>query len=201
MVIDYNRTAAYVCPFCSAISEHPLNVFDFSGGQVKLPCSARGCGEHCVTIVPRGKKYRIDAECPVCMETHSFYVPSEKLWAARALACSCPESGIGIFFIGEQNAVEQKLRESVEEYNRLFGEYGGDPEDDEHLILDGIADRLNVLLLDRSVKCTCGSRDISLAIRGGFVTAVCKSCGRTMSMPADEHTLMQLMNIKTFVIK
>ena len=210
MILDYNRTAAYACPFCSMISQHTVSIFDFSGGaSLSLNCAGRGCGEHCASIIPRGKKYRIDAECPVCMETHSFYIPKEKLWTNSVLTLKCPESGIGIFFLGKPSAVKDKLREHINIYNELFDEYYGEddedlPDDDfdeDEIILHGIAERLEMMIHLGSVKCSCGSTNVAMNIRNGFVTAECRDCGKHLSIPADEHTLMQLMNIKTFVIK
>lgn len=209
MILNYNRMAAYACPFCSMISQHSVNIFDFSGDTpMSLNCAGHGCGEHCASIIPRGKKYRIDTECPVCMETHSFFIPRDKLWTNNVLTLKCPESGIGIFFIGMPAAVNEKLREHIDMYNELFDEYYGDDDDapgdsfnENELILHGIAECLERLVDRHAVKCSCGSTNTALSIKNELITAVCRDCGRQISLPADEHTLIQLMNIKTFVIK
>lgn len=204
MVLDYNRFAAYACPFCSMVSRSPISIFDFSGGTpVSLNCAGRGCGEHCVSIVPRGKKYRIDVECPVCMSTHSFFVREDKLWKKGVFTLKCPGSGVDIFFAGTDAEVNAKVLENMEVYSELFSDCFDDDGggDDEELIMRAMAERLDALVKQRDIKCACGSSDAELSFAGGEFKVTCRSCGRYTAVPIDEGTLMRLMNIKTLVIK
>ena len=123
MLLNYDRTAACICPFCSSVVEKPVSMFDFSGGTtVEIECDDGGCGEYCAEITPKGKKYKIEVECPVCTERHTFSVMGDNLWNKKITALECPETGMDIFFFGERDAVLKLANECVELYEDLAEE-------------------------------------------------------------------------------
>ena len=197
MLIDYNKTAACVCPFCSTVSQMSLSAFDFSGGKsVVLKCRSKGCGEQCVTIAPKNKKYRIDAECPVCGGVHSFYIAADSVWKRTLVSFKCPESGIDIFFIGSSNAVNKKLDEVMKIYEELEAEY-----DDEPDLIYEILTRLNALAIDHKIKCRCGCEKIGATVHEDGIFLICSKCGLSRTIVPDENTLEQLLNAGSFILK
>ena len=124
MIVKYERTAAYICPFCSNLTKKKISPFDFSGREQKpLLCSTLGCREECAKISFKNDKYKITVECPICGDAHAFTAQSAKFWNKKLLTYKCPVSGIDIMFFGEEDAVEKTVTERSGEYADIIPDY------------------------------------------------------------------------------
>lgn len=204
MVLDFNRVAAYICPFCSMISQHTVGIFDFSGNTpLELSCAEKNCNEPCVSIIPGNKKYRIEIECPICMEQHSFFVPENRLWKKNLITFQCPESGIDIFFFGKPDEVNAKVEENIMTYHDLFSEYENYAEQNPIYETIGfkIARRLSELLQQHALHCKCGSEKILVETTEDGMMTMCADCGHNSFLRFDEKTLKKLTEAKSFVLQ
>lgn len=109
---NLSRSIAYICPFCMQINTKNINIFEFSSHTpLKFLCEYDDCGEKCLYISRTKDKFKIDVECPVCEDVHSFIISSSGFLFKDLLTFKCPESNIDIFFIGDNEKVEKAVSE------------------------------------------------------------------------------------------
>lgn len=199
MLIKYERTIAYICPFCSSLSEKTVNAFDFSGmGVKKLYCSTAGCHEECVKLSKKNNKYKISAECPICGDNHIYTVDASKLWEKRILTYKCPVSGINILFCGEENAVKTAIAESSEYYSDIIPDFDdGSPESK---MMYDMLDCVHYLQNRGKISCVCGSENISVQVINNNIALICEKCRRIRIIETNEHNLAMLLNAEAIVI-
>lgn len=210
MLVDLKRTVAYICPVCSNISSKRISVFNFSGtDRVRLICPTHGCHEDCIKITPKNGKYKIDIECPLCGDTHSYTASYDSFWHKQLLSYKCPAAGIDIFFAGGRREVEKAMEDSSETYaeavsDLMFSDTGFDIDpwglNDEYSILFEIIDRLNSLDASHKLSCSCGSRDIEISAATAKVTLKCTRCGRSKVIEATDDVLTKLLNTSQVII-
>lgn len=196
MILELKRAVAYICPICSEVSVRDINIFDFSGSaQVKLPCIKDGCTDECVCIKPKKTKYKIDIECPLCDDVHTFQVNMNVFWKKDLFSLKCPASGIDIFFSGE----EQKIIEAIEEQAEFFSECAEDFESNIGILYD-IVGRLRDISADDQLYCTCGCHDITVSVEDDQLVLLCPVCGAKKRIDADEENLSRLLNASAVVL-
>lgn len=202
MLVELKRTVAYICPFCSNISSKILSVFNFSGAaRVKLICPTHGCHETCVSIHPnKNTKYKIDIECPLCGETHSYTVSYENFWHKKLLTYKCPAAGIDIFFIGERQEVERILNESNDSFAGIMDDLDTENETDTFNIIYEMIERLHTLMDHHKVSCTCGSEDHAMTVTDGNIVLTCRRCKNSKVIETNEENLTRLLNVNAIVI-
>ncbi len=201
MLVDLKRIVAYICPFCSNISSKALSIFNFSGrDKVQLICPTHGCHETCVYITKKNSKYKLDIECPLCGETHSYTVSAENFWNKPLLTYKCPAAGIDVFFAGERSRVERALDEKSDVYSDIIDEF--DDEDDElsFNLLYAIIERLNYLIENGHVSCVCGNTKPEFEIIDESIALKCVKCKRSKLIEISEESLAVLLSTTSIVI-
>lgn len=193
MLVDLKRIVAYICPFCSNISSKAITVFNFSGtNKIKLICPTHGCHETCVSIMQKNSKYKIDVECPLCGETHSYTVSCEGFWNKELLTYKCPAAGIDIFFAGERSAVEKTLDENSDVYSDIADDY--EDEEDTFNMLYAIVECLQNLNDNHNVSCSCGCDDIKMNVSDNNIILTCTRCNKTKTIATSSESLTRLLN-------
>ena len=199
MIIKYERTTAYICPFCSNLTKKKISAFDFSGRDHKpLLCSTPGCREECAKITVKNDKYKISVECPICGDAHTFSVPSAKFWNKKLLMYKCPVSGIDIIFFGEEDTVEKTVTERSVDYTSILPDYDDNSEESE--MLYEILDCVHELRDKHKISCLCGSESVSIQVINNCLVLVCDKCGRLRVIETNEHNLAMLLNAEAIVI-
>ena len=199
MIVKYERTTAYICPFCSNLTKKKISAFDFSGRDHKpLLCSTLGCREECAKISFKNAKYNINVECPICGDAHEFSVPAVKFWNKKLLTYKCPVSGIDIIFFGEEDAVEKTVTERSIEYADIIPDYYDNSAESE--MLYEILDCVHELQNRHRVSCVCGSESVSIQLINNSLVLVCDKCGRLRVIETNEHNLAMLLNAEAIVI-
>ncbi len=198
MLVELKRIVAYICPFCSNISSKALSVFNFSGTDtVRLICPTHGCHETCVSIQEKGTKYKLDIECPLCGDSHSYAISRESFWNKPLITYKCPAAGIDIFFAGEKNKVEKMLDENTD----MFSDFIDDIDDNEPFdLMYLIIERIHLLQSSHNVSCTCGSEDIGIDIANGNIALFCRRCKKTKFIASTEDSLTRILNANSIVI-
>ncbi len=199
MIVKYERTAAYICPFCSNLTKKKISAFDFSG-RVKAPllCSTTGCREECARIALKNEKYKITVECPICGDAHSFTAAPVKFWNKRLLTYKCPVSGIDIIFLGEEKDVDAAVAEHTVEYADILPDYDDNSAESE--MLYEILDCVHELRDNGKISCVCGSESISVQLINSCLVLVCDRCERVRVIETNEHNLAMLLNAEAIVI-
>ena len=158
--------------------------------MLRLKCS---CGESSLDIkkLPDGK-ISLSVPCVYCKSNHSFVVAPEIMMRDELTKFSCPYSGMGIAFIGDEEAVSVEIENSANELSRIMTSLEAEtvsdiqPQDvgEDSMPPDpAIYDTLNFVLRDLEaegeVHCPCdnGSYDIRFTDEG--MQAYCTNCGAT----------------------
>lgn len=199
MLVDLKRIVAYICPLCSNISSKSLSIFRFSGNdKVHLMCPTHGCHETCVYISQRGNKYKLDIECPLCGETHSYTISKDSFWNKPIITYKCPVAGIDIFFAGEHHEVERILDENSELYSDVMDDF--DDDDLSFNLLYAMIEKIHSLKDANNVSCMCGCEDTEMNIISGNIMLTCKNCGKSKLIEATEENLTRLLNAHAIII-
>lgn len=208
MLIDTNRTAAAICPECSTAVISSISAFSFSGGRaVKVLCPTKGCRNECFTLLRKNGKIKVTVSCAFCGDIHTFTADEGKIWQKDFVTFSCPESGIGVFFLGTRKKVNDALEGTLfrldEIYSEVIDELSGDEfeefgEDDD--LLYDILDELHLMRQKGELSCVCGSEALSVSVLGGKVLISCPRCRRSKILSVDEQTLAMILNASAIVL-
>ena len=198
MIKEFKKSIGYICPYCSSIAIKEFNLFDFSGRDgTELLCANDACGEHCIAVTPKKDKYTIVIDCPLCDEPHTFNIQKITFWQSKFFVLHCPETGLGILFIGEHDAVKNEIERQEEMLVEMNDEYS--ISDELGIIFDEV-ERINELAKDGNVSCSCGSRAIAIEIDNENVSLYCRECGNKKDIPASREALNELLNASAIVL-
>ena len=199
MIKEFKKSIGYICPYCSTITLRNINLFDFSGNtETTFECSSAGCNEVCISFLPKADKYIISISCPMCDDAHTFNIKKITFWKNNFFVLTCPETGIGILFIGDRDTVEKEIKEQEEMFVALNEEFS--VSDELNLIFETV-ERINELAKDNAISCSCKSTAISIEIDNEKITLMCRDCKKSLDFPANEETLDKLLNTNTIVLE
>lgn len=200
MIKGFSTSISYVCPYCSSITVKDLNIFSLSS-EAPNPqfCEDEtGCGAMCVSIKPKKNTYEIIINCPVCEDRHSFNINKVRFWKKdKNIVLKCPESGIGILFIGDHDEI---FRLITQQESSILLESGAYSIPDELNVVFQLVEQINNLSKKNLVRCSCGSHAISVGIDQGEILLNCRECGNIKSIPTTEEQLNQLLNASAIVL-
>lgn len=199
MVVNYERIAAFICPFCSKITKRKINAFDFSGrGEKRLHCATLGCREECAKISLLGKKYKIEAECPLCGDVHVFSTSAEKFWNKPLMCYKCSMTNSNMMFVGDEAEVDRSFEEDSKYYSEILRDM--DNNAGKSQILYEMLDCIHRLHSLNMISCVCNSEYIKIDIADNNVVLTCEECNRTRVIEATEHNLAMLLNAEAIII-
>lgn len=197
MLLNYNKSVAYICSGCSDISLANIQIFNFSGkGEHVLTCG--DCSEKCVTITKKKDKYQINVKCPICECVHSYSIKASTFWSIDFICFKCPESDISIYFQGTHDNVIKALDEQED-----FLTVKADEEQEllnDKLIIDRMIQYLRFLAELNRVLCTCGSSDIDVHVDNKSITLCCRCCGESKTFYCDGQSLMDFMSSNVIIL-
>lgn len=156
--------------------------------MLRLKCS---CGESALDIKKQSDgKINLSVPCVYCKSNHSYVVSSEIMQRDEMTKFSCPYSGMGIAFIGDEAAVAKEVENSAEELSRIMVSLEAEtvseiqPQDvgEDSMPPDpSIYDTLNFVVRDLEaegeVHCPCKSGPYDLRFTDDGMQVYCKSCG------------------------
>ena len=197
MIKEFKKSLGYICPGCSSIAIWDKNLFDFSGESPTVFTCHSQRGEECVTVTPKKDKYSIVINCPMCDEAHIFNVRKITFWQTKFFVLHCPETGIGILFLGDHDTVKKELDEQEQMFVKLSEEC--DVTRELTLIFE-IVERINEIAKEEQVSCICGSHAISIEIDNEKISLKCRDCGKIKEIPSNEESLDKLLNASAIVL-
>lgn len=198
MIKNLTKTIAYICPFCSGVTQKQIGIFRFSGGRnAELLCSDTSCTEPCVTITQTTDKYKITVDCPICGEVHSYKISKSAFWNKDIFTFQCPNSAIDIFFIGTKAQVTKAVDENNDILESMADHFDDIPEDMN--ILFNILDDLHRILSEGRISCKCGGNMIMPDINDNGITLTCHDCGNSMLLSPTPDTIERLSGSGKFI--
>lgn len=199
MIKEYKKNLGFVCPSCSSIVTKDVTIFDLpEKGKTDITCSGSlSCGSVCFTVHSKKDKYTISMDCAACGENHMFSVRKATFWQSDFFVLNCPETGIGVLFIGDEN----KVRKAIDEQEKSIMESDNPPIMPRELtrLFESI-EHISLLAKQKKVYCKCGSHEIDIELYDEKIDLKCRSCGHSKQIPTDTESLKQLLNTSAIVL-
>ena len=179
------RTIGYVCPHCHQnviVIRTPFQLTASSSCVVPCPC-----GKSALRVEYLPDRFRITSPCAVCGGEHSAQCPAEAFLSRKALAFSCPTSGMDCCYVGEEGPVYAAMERLERTLDRMPGE---DRKGEEpgaflnELVMEEILGELRDIAARGGISCRCGSRRWRMEIHYASVELSCADCGQAMRIPA-----------------
>ena len=204
---------AYRCPECAMATVGFLGGLSSVSDMLRLKCS---CGDSALDIKKQSDgKVNLSVPCVYCKSNHSFVVSPEIMQRDEMTKFSCPYSGMGIAFIGDDESVAREVENSAEELSRIMASLEAEtvsdiqPQDvgEDSMPPDpAIYDTLNFVVRDLEaegeVHCPCNSGDYDLRFTDDGMQVYCKVCGasydfyaRSVSV-AEEYLTIDSITLK-----
>lgn len=200
MVIDFNRTAAYMCPGCGCMSFGSFSLFELSGGRgITVSC---GCGKSQLQILPRSHtEYNVIVRCVVCEEDHGFIVPLQDLMKQHCVNLACPDILIGLCYIGKEEYVKQAVHENDAYIKDIVSACGLEHTGKNGITMLKALDKIQELSDEGALSCECGSTMIDVDVLENELILECCTCGGDAVFTADEIRNGNFSQVTEIVIR
>lgn len=200
MISDLNQSILYTCAECSKSSTHKINVFDFPKNKtIELLCANKKCNSNVISIKLHKDKYKILITCPVCEDVHTYNITSRTFWNKDFFIFKCPQSDLGILYVGkDQNRLKRELSAQSEIIADILA-----TECSNVLNLDllmQILSRLDELLQNNAISCSCKSKDITFDTINDGIIISCKLCKKSKTYLFNHEFLNYILSINTLTI-
>ena len=183
---DQTRTVGYICPVCGQAVIVRRTAFQLAAGNSALPCP---CGKSELRFTQLGDRCEVTVPCLLCARDHTAVCSTGALLRQTLLALSCPASGLGVCFIGEEapvfRAMEQ-LEQAVDKL-RLDEQSGTRGAFLNEAVMGEVLSELRDIAARKGVRCGCGSTDYGVKVGFSSVDVVCARCGAVLRLSAATH--------------
>ncbi len=185
MNIDFNKTAAYMCPGCGCMTYGAFSLFELSGGRgISVSC---GCGKSHLDILPKTpSEYIVSLSCLLCEEVHEFRVPLQELMKQPCVAFSCPDILVGLCYIGKEDVVKNAVLENESYIKDIISACGLEHTGKNGLTMLKALDKIQELSDEGALSCECGSVMIDVDVLEDELILECCMCGGSAIFTADE---------------
>ncbi len=176
-------------------SINQLNIFEFSGNKtVSIECACDDCRENCIDISTYNNKYKIETDCPICGDTHTYNINKNVFWTRPVITLKCPMSGIDTLFIGEHDLIS----DSIKKQQHIFDD-ARMHHDELNLVLE-ILECLNSFADDSRLYCECGCKNIQAMVANDEVILSCPDCNNKRIFEISIDTLSMLLNLNSIIL-
>ncbi len=199
MIIDFNRTAAYMCHGCGKMAFGDFSLFELSGGRgITVSC---GCGKSKLEILPRSQnEYNVTIFCQICEEEHSFIVSLQDLMKLPSVDLACPDILVGLAYIGKTDAVNAAVAENEAYIHDIVRACGLEHTGSNGITMLKALDKIQELSDDGALYCECGSTMIDVDVMENELILECCTCGGDAVFTADEIRNGHFSDITEIVI-
>ena len=180
---EQTRTIGYICPVCGSAVIASRTAFQLAAGDSTLPCP---CGKSELGFRQLGDRCEIAVPCLFCAKDHTAVCSNEALLHQKLLALSCPASGLGCCYVGEEGDVfraMEKLEQAVDKL-RLDDQTESRGAFLDEVVMGEVLAELKDIAQRGGVKCACGSTGYGVKVGYSSVDLVCASCGSVLRLPA-----------------
>lgn len=199
MPIDYSKIIAYICPCCGKLTKREITLFDLPISGTVFSCFDGGCGEPVVSVTHKKDKYVFDVLCTVCDTQHKFTISHSGLWRKELIVLSCPQTDVGIIFIGEMDDICEELQKQNELYSEAEAEISSNPMLSVYFdIIHAIND---ISKSGRLICSSCGKREFDAELIDAGIKLTCRSCPASAVIPISTESLNKLLQTGTLVLE
>lgn len=177
------RSIGYICPVCGQAVIASRTAFQLCAGDSVLPCP---CGKSELRFTQLGDRCEITVPCLLCARDHTAVCSNDAMLNQKLLALSCPKSGLGCCYIGEEGPVFRAMEQLEQAVDKLRADDEGERRG--AFLNDGVMAEVLAELRDVAqrggVSCGCGSTDYGVKVGYAAVDVVCAACGAALRLPA-----------------
>jgi len=180
---EETRTIGYICPVCGQAVIAQRTAFQLAAGDSVLPCP---CGRSELRFAQLGGRCEITVPCLFCAKDHTAVCANDALLRQKLLALSCPASGLGVCYIGQEGPVfraMEKLEQAVDKL-RMDDQTGSRGAFLNETVMSEVLAELRDIARRGGVKCACGCADYGVKVGRSCVDLVCARCGAALRLPA-----------------
>lgn len=180
---EETRTVGYICPVCGQAVIASRTVFQLAAGDSVLPCP---CGKSELSFHQLGDRCEVTVPCLFCAKDHRAVCANDALLRQKLLALSCPASGLGCCYVGEEGQVfraMEKLEQAVDKL-RLDDQMESRGAFLDEVVMGEVLAELKDIAARGGVKCACGCIDYGVKVGYSSVDLVCASCGAALRLGA-----------------
>lgn len=180
---EETRSIGYICPVCGQAVIASRTAFQLCAGDSALPCP---CGKSELRFTQLGDRYEVTVPCLLCARDHTAVCSNDAMLNQKLLALSCPKSGLGCCYIGEEGPVFRAMEQLEQAVDKLRADDQGERRG--AFLNDGVMAEVLAELRDVAqrggVSCGCGSTDYGVKVGYAAVDVVCAACGAALRLPA-----------------
>lgn len=177
------RSIGYICPVCGQAVIASRTAFQLCAGDSALPCP---CGKSELHFTQLGDRCEVTVPCLLCARDHTAVCSNDAMLTQKLLALSCPKSGLGCCYIGEEGPVFRAMEQLEQAVDKLRADDEGERRG--AFLNDGVMAEVLAELRDVAqrggVSCGCGSTDYGVKVGYAAVDVVCAACGAALRLPA-----------------
>lgn len=180
---EETRTIGYICPVCGQAVIASRTAFQLAAGDSVLPCP---CGKSELSFTQLGDRCEVTVPCLFCARDHRAVCANDALLHKPLLSLSCPASGLGTCYIGEEGQVfraMEKLEAAVDKL-RLDDQTDSRGAFLNEAVMGEVLGELKDIAQRGGVRCACGSTDYGVKVGYSSVDLVCAACGAALRLPA-----------------
>lgn len=180
---EETRTIGYICPVCGQAVIVRRTAFQLAAGNSMLPCP---CGRSELSFAQMGDRCEVTVPCLFCAKDHTAVCSNEALLHQKLLALSCPASGLGCCYVGEEEQVFRAMEKLEAAVDKLRMDDQMDRRGvflDEVVMEESLAE-LRDIAARGGVRCACGCADYGVKVGYSAVDLVCASCGAVLRLSA-----------------
>lgn len=180
---EETRSIGYICPVCGQAVIASRTAFQLCAGDSALPCP---CGKSELHFTQMGDRCEITVPCLLCARDHTAVCSNDAMLTQKLLALSCPKSGLGCCYIGEEGPVFRAMEQLEQAVDKLRADDEGERRG--AFLNDGVMAEVLAELRDVAqrggVTCGCGSTEYGVKVGYAAVDLVCAICGAALRLPA-----------------
>ncbi len=180
---EETRSIGYICPVCGQAVIASRTAFQLCAGDSALPCP---CGKSELRFTQMGDRCEITVPCLLCARDHTAVCSNDAMLTQKLLALSCPKSGLGCCYIGEEGPVFRAMEQLEQAVDKLRADDQGERRG--AFLNDGVMAEVLAELRDVAqrggVTCGCGSTEYGVKVGYAAVDLVCAICGAALRLPA-----------------
>lgn len=180
---DQTRSIGYICPVCGQAVIASRTAFQLCAGDSAVPCP---CGKSEIRFTQLGDRCEVTVPCLLCARDHTAVCSNDAMLNQKLLALSCPKSGLGCCYIGEEGPVFRAMEQLEQAVDKLRADDAGERRG--AFLNDGVMAEVLSELRDIAqrggVSCGCGSTDYGVKVGYAAVDVVCAACGAALRLPA-----------------
>lgn len=180
---EETRTIGYICPVCGQAVIASRTVFQLAAGDSTLPCP---CGKSELGFHQLGNRCEVTVPCLFCAKDHRAVCGNDALLRKSLLALSCPASGLGTCYIGEEGQVFRAMEKLEAAVDKLRLDEQADQRGAflDETVMAEVLGELKDIAARGGVRCACGSADYGVKVGYSSVDLTCARCGATLRLSA-----------------